>query len=83
MGMATTTTYTAKLIDGPLEGKTVSTDFLDSGDARPRLKIAASAGSKHYLYVLASGAEVEYASEDGRGELPTAVSYRYLETVFD
>jgi len=81
--MATTTTYTAKLIDGPLEGKTISTGFLDSGDARPRLEISASAGSKHYLYVRAAGAEVEFASDDGHGRLPTAVAYRYVETVFD
>ena len=26
---------------------------------------------------------LEYASDDGRGQRPTAVSYRYLETVFD
>lgn len=81
--MATTTTYTAKLIDGPLEGKTISTGFLDSGDARPRLEISAPAGSKHYLYVRAAGAEVEFASDDGHGRLPTAVAYRYVETVFD
>jgi len=81
--MATTTMYTAKLIDGPLEGKTISTGFLDSGDARPRLEISASVGSKHYLYVRASGDEREYASDDGRGDRPTAVSYRFLETVFD
>ncbi|RDV45672.1 hypothetical protein DOE76_06240 [Leifsonia sp. ku-ls] len=81
--MATTTTYTAKLIDGPLEGKTIATDFLDSGDARPRLEISAAAGTKHYLYVRAAGSEVEYASEDGHGHLPTAVAYRYVETVFD
>ena len=55
--MATTMTYTAKLIDGPLEGKTIATGFLDSGDARPRLEISAPAGSKHYLYVRASGTE--------------------------
>jgi hypothetical protein len=81
--MATTTTYTAKLIDGPLEGKTISTGFLDSGDARPRLEISALQGSKHYLYIRAAGAELEFASDDGHGQGPTAVSYRYLETVFD
>ena len=81
--MATTMMYTAKLIDGPLEGKTISTDFLASGDARPRLEISAAVGSKHYLYIRASGAEREYASDDDRGGQPTAVSYRFLETVFD
>jgi hypothetical protein len=80
--MATTTTYTAKLIDGPLEGKTIATDFLGSGDVRARLELTAPAGGKHYLYVR-SGSEAEYASDDGTGERPTAIPYRYLETVFD
>lgn len=81
--MATTsmTTYTAKLIDGPLEGKTIATSFLDSGDLRARLEIPASASGKRYLYVRASGAEVEYGSGDGNGS-PSAVAYRYLETLF-
>lgn len=83
--MATTsmTTYTAKLIDGPLEGKTISTSFLDSGDPRPRLELRAAAGGKHYLYVRGSASETEYASDDPSGSLPSAVAYRYVETVFD
>jgi len=32
MDTSTTGSYTAKLIDGPLEGKTVATAFLESGD---------------------------------------------------
>ena len=83
--MATTsmTTYTAKLIDGPLEGKTISTSFLDSGVPRPRLELAAPSGDKHYLYVRGSASETEYASDDPNGSLPSAVAYRYVETVFD
>lgn len=85
VNMATTsmTTYTAKLIDGPLEGKTISTSFLDSGDPRPRLELRAAAGGKHYLYVRGSASETEYASDDPSGSLPSAVAYRYVETVFD
>ncbi|MDN4614318.1 hypothetical protein P5G50_07635 [Leifsonia sp. F6_8S_P_1B] len=83
--MATTsmTTYTAKLIDGPLEGKTISIAFLDSGDPRPRLELPAPSGGKKYLYVRASGLEREFASEGPGAERPSAVGYRYLETVFD
>ncbi|MGN6428293.1 hypothetical protein [uncultured Leifsonia sp.] len=82
--MATTsmTTYTAKLIDGPLEGKTIATSFLDDGVLRPRLEIPGSTAGKRYLYVRASGAEIEYGDGDGSGS-PSAVAYRYVETVFD
>ena len=83
--MATTsmTTYTAKLIDGPLEGKTISTSFLDSGDPQPRLEFPAASGGKRYLYVRGSAAETEYAAGDPTASLPSAVAYRYVETVFD
>lgn len=70
-------TYTAKLIDGPLEGKTVATAFLDDGGPQPRLEIAGD--GKHYVY--SRGAGLEFATQDdGR---PSAVEYRYIETVFD
>ncbi|MFF2049980.1 hypothetical protein ACFVU2_00125 [Leifsonia sp. NPDC058194] len=82
--MATTslTTYTAKLTDGPLEGKTITTEFLDSGDPRPRLEIPAS-GGKRYLYIRVSGTDTEYASADSNANRPSAIGYRYRETVFD
>lgn len=71
-----TTTYTAKLTDGPLEGRTITTEFLEGGDPRPRLEIPGA--GKHYLYVRGSGLEF-----DGDGtQRPTAVEYRYLEAVF-
>jgi hypothetical protein len=77
-----TATYTAKLTDGPLEGKTITTEFLESGDPRPRIEIPAEAGSgKRYLYARAAG--VEFASEDSGSDRPSAVDYRYLEALFD
>lgn len=84
-GMATTslTTYTAKLTDGPLEGKTITTEFLSSGDPRPRLEIPAPVGGKRYVYVRLSGTGTEYTSTDTSSGRPSAVGYRYLETVFD
>ena len=42
MGTSSSGAYTAKLTDGPLEGKTVTTDFLDSGEPQPRIEIPAS-----------------------------------------
>ncbi|MDQ0574588.1 hypothetical protein [Agromyces albus] len=77
MDTSTTGSYTAKLIDGPLEGKTVATPFLESGDPRPRLELGAEHG-KHYVYSRAAGLEFS-ADDDDR---PTAVEYRFVETVF-
>ncbi|MCD5347894.1 hypothetical protein PX701_12890 [Agromyces sp. H3Y2-19a] len=70
--------YTAKLIDGPLEGKTVATGFLDTGDPKPRLELNADAG-KRYIYSRAAGLEFETPGDDR----PSAVDYRFIETVFD
>ncbi|MBG6058626.1 hypothetical protein RCH16_002275 [Cryobacterium sp. MP_M5] len=80
MGTPTTGTYTAKLTDGPLEGKTITTEFLESGDPRPRLEIPADTGTKRYLYTRGAGLEFESSEFPER---PTAVDYRYLEAVFD
>lgn len=80
MGTGTRGTYTAKLTDGPLEGKTITTEFLESGDPQPRIEIPADAGGKRYLY--ARGAGLEFESSD-LPERPTAVDYRYLEALFD
>ena len=71
-------TYTAKLIDGPMEGKTVSTAFLESGDPQPRLEISAE-GGKRLIYSRGAGLEFETPGDDR----PSAVEYRYIETVFD
>ncbi|MET0975041.1 MAG: hypothetical protein ABWX82_05200 [Leifsonia sp.] len=71
-----TGTYTAKLTDGPLEGRTITTEFLDTGDPKPRLEIPG--GAKRYLYVRGAGLEF-----DAEGtQRPSAVEYRYLEAVF-
>ena len=71
--------YTAKLIDGPLEGKTISTTFLESGDPQPLIEISAEAGDKRFSYARAGG--LEFAGD--AGERPTAVEYRYRETLFN
>ncbi|KGJ72577.1 hypothetical protein GY21_14410 [Cryobacterium roopkundense] len=71
-------TYTAKLTDGPLEGKTVTTAFLDTGDPQPRIEIPAESG-KSYLYTRGAGLEYEGSETPVR---PTAVEYRFSEAVF-
>jgi hypothetical protein len=78
MDTSTTDSYTAKLIDGPLEGKTVATAFLESGDPRPRIELNADPG-KRYIYSRGAGMEFAAAGDDR----PTAVEYRFVETVFD
>jgi hypothetical protein len=78
MDTSSASSYTAKLIDGPLEGKTVATAFLESGDPRPRLELSTDKG-KHYVYTR--GAGLEFTADDD--DRPTAVEYRYVETVFD
>jgi hypothetical protein len=80
MGTAATGTYTAKLTDGPLEGKTITTEFLETGDIRPRLEIPAESGGKRYLYTRGAGLEFDSTEFPER---PTAVDYRYLEALFD
>jgi hypothetical protein len=73
--MSTTEGYTAKLTDGPLEGKTISAHFLESGDPRPSIEIPA--GEKTYVYARAAGQEFESSNR------PSAIDYRYLTTSFD
>jgi len=75
-------TYTAKLTDGPLEGKTITTAFLDTGDPQPRIEIPVEAG-KRYLYTRGAGLEyAESAAQTGTLR-PTAVEYRFLEAAFE
>ncbi len=71
------TSYTAKLADGPLEGKTVRTDFTDAGEPQARLSIPAPANQKTYLYRRSAG--LEFADSDR----PSAVEYRYVEAIVD
>jgi hypothetical protein len=80
--MAMTTaggTYTAKLLDGPLEGRTIATSFLDSGDPQARLVLRANDRGKKYVY-RRSGEISEFAEGTGA---PGAVDYRYLGAEFD
>ena len=79
MDTASSGTYTAKLTDGPLEGKTITVQFLGTGDPQPRIEIPAESGRKGYLYSRTAG--LEFDSSD-HSERPTAVDYRYLEAVF-
>ena len=81
MGTTSTETYTAKMTDGPLEGKTITIEFLASGDPRPRLEIPAESSGKKYLY--ARGAGLEFSSDSGSSHRPSAVEYRFLEATFD
>jgi hypothetical protein len=78
MGTTTAGTYTAKLTDGPLEGKTLTAAFLESGDPQPRLVIPANDRGKRYVYSR-SGSISEFA--DGTGA-PGAVDYRYIGADF-
>ncbi|MRG60456.1 hypothetical protein GE115_11350 [Agromyces sp. CFH 90414] len=78
MDTSTAGSYTAKLIDGPLEGKTVATAFADSGDPRARLELPGDSGKR---YVYSRGGGLEFSAEDD--SRPTAVEYRFIETLFD
>lgn len=78
MDTSATGSYTAKLIDGPLEGRTVATSFLETGDPRPRIELNAEGGKR---YVYSRGAGLEFDGDNSA--LPTAVDYRFIETVFD
>lgn len=80
--MGTTTargTYTAKLVDGPLEGRTVAANFLDNGDPQGRIVIPANNRGKKYVY-RRSGEISEFAEGTGA---PGAVDYRYFGAEFD
>jgi len=67
--------YTAKLTDGPLEGKTITTEFLESGEPRPSIEIPS--GHKKYVYARSTSQEFEASDR------PSAIDYRYLTTSFD
>jgi hypothetical protein len=69
--------YTAKLTDGPLEGRTITRALLETGDPEARLEIPAE-GAKRFAYVRSGG--MEFSGEGDQH--PTAVDYRYTETVF-
>ncbi|GAA4166071.1 hypothetical protein GCM10022286_30120 [Gryllotalpicola daejeonensis] len=80
MGTATAGgTYTAKLLDGPLEGRTVAAKFLDNGTPQGRIVLPANDRGKKYVY-RRNGDISEFA--DGTGA-PGAVDYAYFGAEFD
>lgn len=79
MTLTETGSYTAKLTDGPLEGTTARTAFTPGGEPLARLEIPQGEG-RTYLYVL-GGSGLEFDSESGASDRPSAVGYRFLRTV--
>ncbi|MWB99110.1 hypothetical protein [Agromyces seonyuensis] len=75
--MDTAVSYTAKLLDGPLEGRTFSTELTESGEPKSQLSIPVEVG-KHLRYSFAGG--IEYDEPSGK---PSAVDYRYAGADFD
>jgi hypothetical protein len=72
-------TYTAKLLDGPLEGRTVAASFLGDGIPRGRIVLPANDRGKKYVY-RRNGDISEFA--DGTGA-PGAVDYNYFGAEFE
>ncbi|KQQ21148.1 hypothetical protein ASF48_11510 [Rathayibacter sp. Leaf299] len=65
--------YTAKLADGPLEGKTLRRPYGDDGVPAARVEIPTGRGSSRWVYLLAGSLE----HDEGAGSQPTAAAYRY------
>lgn len=77
MGTSTASgTYTAKLVDGPLEGKTLQAAL--DGDA-PQGRIAIPANDRGKRYIYRRGEISEFAADSGA---PSAVDYRYFGADF-
>ena len=81
MSMTQFGTYTAKLVDGPLEGKTIRTEFGGGGEPQARITIPTDSPTKHYLYIRGGGIEFGEGSEATRR--PSAVEYRFVQAVFE
>ncbi|MEA9986941.1 MULTISPECIES: hypothetical protein [Subtercola] len=90
MSTTTSESYTAKLTDGPLEGKTIRTGFTNGGEPQPRITIPTDSPAKQYLYIRGNG--FEYGSDDAsssngsspaRPARPTAVEYRFVQAIFE
>ncbi|QHC58028.1 hypothetical protein [Rathayibacter sp. VKM Ac-2760] len=75
----TTSAYTAKFVDGPLEGKTLRRPYGDASAPAGRLDIPGARAGSHYLYLLAGALE----HDEGAGTLPTAAAYRYQRVSSD
>ncbi|WKK70824.1 hypothetical protein Q0F99_13785 [Rathayibacter oskolensis] len=70
---STTTAYTAKLLDGPLEGKTIRRSYDGASAPAARLEIPGARAGSHYIYLFSGALE----HDEGAGALPTAAAYRY------
>lgn len=71
-----TSSYTVKLTDGPLEGKTIAAQLTDEGSPTPTVDVASSTAGKVYRYARTTGQEYDDSGA------PSAVDYRFLEAVF-
>lgn len=71
-----TSTYTVKLTDGPLEGKTIAAQLTDEGSPTPTVDVASGTAGKVYRYARTTGQEYDDSGA------PSAVDYRFLEAVF-
>ncbi|SMH46243.1 hypothetical protein SAMN06295885_2698 [Rathayibacter oskolensis] len=69
----TTSAYTAKLVDGPLEGKTLRRPYGGESAPAARLEIPGARAGSRYIYLLSGALE----HDEGSGALPTAAAYRY------
>ncbi|KQQ03923.1 MULTISPECIES: hypothetical protein [unclassified Rathayibacter] len=69
----TTSVYTAKLVDGPLEGKTLRRSYDGATTPAARLEIPGPRAGSHYIYLFSGALE----HDEGAGTLPTAAAYRY------
>jgi len=74
--MSTQTSYTVKLTDGPLEGKTISARLSDHGSPTPTVDVPSGTAGKVYRYARTTGEEYDDSGA------PSAVDYRFLEAVF-
>ncbi|MWV49237.1 hypothetical protein GRS96_08095 [Rathayibacter sp. VKM Ac-2803] len=68
-----TAAYTAKLVDGPLEGKTLRRSYDGASTPAARLAIPGPRAGSHYVYLYSGALE----HDEGSGSLPTAAAYRY------
>lgn len=71
-----TSSYTVKLTDGPLEGKTIAAQLTDEGSPTPTVDVASGTAGKVYRYARTTGQEYDDSGA------PSAVDYRFLEAVF-
>lgn len=71
-----TSSYTVKLTDGPLEGKTIAAHLTDEASPAATVDVASGTAGKVYRYARTTGQEYDDSGA------PSAVDYRFLEAVF-